>query len=463
MVAESARQRKVQLLQPDEKDKHRPRRNKNSLTNQSGLKFSFGCLVLCVVIVVIFFGMYTDSFPPIIDNIAVKLGYKDKQYAVIIDAGSTGSRVLAYEFHLGYMDGRLVLDNELFREVKPGLSSFADNPTLGAEKIVDLMKEAKLFIPADMWHTSPIVLKATAGLRLLDTAKADNILNEVREVIKKSGFLVDDDAVEIMEGTYEGIFSWFTVNFLLARLSGQRTVAALDLGGGSTQVTFSPKDPQQIPSFNDYMHTVPTGDSKIEVFTHSYLGLGLMAVRYAVFSNTYPNNATSLTSECVNPIISNKLWKYANVEYAVSGKENGKSTSESPVVDFEKCLKTVKSKVIALVTPKPITLTQSPISAFSYYFERAIETGLVDPFTGGEIEVRDFRKKAQEICAIPNTDQPFMCLDVTYISVLLEDGFGLKPQTKLKLYKKIDGHEISWALGCAYNLLTKQLTQKESN
>lgn len=24
----------------------------------------------------------------------------------------------------------------------------------------------------------------------------------------------------------------------------------------------------------------------------------------------------------------------------------------------------------------------------------------------------------------------------------------------MQLYKKIDGHEISWALGCAYNVLT---------
>lgn len=71
---------------------------------------------------------YTDSFHPLVDKIAVSLGYKQLQYAVVIDAGSTGSRVLAYEFHVGYLDGRLVLDSELFREVKPGLSSYHDRP-----------------------------------------------------------------------------------------------------------------------------------------------------------------------------------------------------------------------------------------------------------------------------------------------------------------------------------------------
>lgn len=72
--------------------------------------------------------MYTDSFHPIVDGIAVQLGYKQPQYAVIIDAGSTGSRVIGYEFHKSYLDGRLVLDKELFLELKPGLSSFHDTP-----------------------------------------------------------------------------------------------------------------------------------------------------------------------------------------------------------------------------------------------------------------------------------------------------------------------------------------------
>lgn len=58
----------------------------------------------------------------------------------------------------------------------------------------------------------------------------------------------------------------------------------------------------------------------------------------------------------------------------------------------------------------------------------------LDPFAGGEIEVNDLKLKAEEICAIPNTDQPFMCLDVSYIAMLLEEGFGLLPTTKVKVY-----------------------------
>lgn len=65
----------------------------------------------------------------IIDSIAKKFGHQgDVRFAVVIDAGSTGSRVLAYKFYTSFVDGRLVLDEELFHEIKPGLSNYHSEP-----------------------------------------------------------------------------------------------------------------------------------------------------------------------------------------------------------------------------------------------------------------------------------------------------------------------------------------------
>lgn len=111
-----------------------------------------------------------------------------------------------------------------------------DDPEEGAKRINQLLDEARKFIPRRHWPTTPLVLRATAGLRLLDQVKAENLLNSVRDMFTKSGFRVDTDSVEILAGDDEGIFSWFTVNYLLNRL-GKNTLAALDLGGGSTQVS----------------------------------------------------------------------------------------------------------------------------------------------------------------------------------------------------------------------------------
>lgn len=57
--------------------------------------------------------------------------------------------------------------------------------------------------------------------------------------------------------------------------------------------------------------------------------------------------------------------------------------------------------------------------------------GLIDPFAGGMITVGSFYKAALETCEYPNTDQPFMCLDLSFIYVLLHDGFGLDDDSKI--------------------------------
>lgn len=51
-------------------------------------------------------GLYIDSWELGIkatDRIAKSLGYHEPIHAIVIDAGSTGSRVLAYTFHKSYL------------------------------------------------------------------------------------------------------------------------------------------------------------------------------------------------------------------------------------------------------------------------------------------------------------------------------------------------------------------------
>lgn len=99
------------------------------------------------------------------------------------------------------------------------------------------------------------------------------------------------------------------------RLGTSNTVAALDLGGGSTQVTFAPKDSHKTPLLAEYMHTVSVPNAKIDVFTTSYLNLGLQAVRHAVFTHGSAEGNKNLESICVNPIIRSNPFKYGTKTY----------------------------------------------------------------------------------------------------------------------------------------------------
>ena len=61
---------------------------------------------------------------------------------------------------------------------------------------------------------------------------------------------------------------------------------SLDLGGGSTQITFAPaKYPiGGLEGRKHFLHNVTILGDRHEVYTHSYLGLGLMAAREAIFT-----------------------------------------------------------------------------------------------------------------------------------------------------------------------------------
>lgn len=94
--------------------------------------------------------------------------------------------------------------------------------------------------------------------------------------------------------------------------------------------------------------------------------------------------------------------------------------------------------------------------AFSYYYDRAVDAGIIDHEKGGVILVKDFELKAEEVCKDLNevmTGSPFLCMDLTYITVLLKEGFGFNDDTKLHLTKKVNDIETSWALGAAFQFI----------
>lgn len=53
---------------------------------------------------------------------------------------------------------------------------------------------------------------------------------------------------------------------------------------------------------------------------------------------------------------------------------------------------------------------------------------------GGEVTVNQFIERAEKECATAsNSANPFICMDLIYISVLLKDAYGLDNKTKIKV------------------------------
>ncbi|TRY69550.1 hypothetical protein TCAL_04147 [Tigriopus californicus] len=378
-----------------------------------------------------------------LDRALGALGLAEQEYAVVIDAGSTGSRVLAFTFHRGLFDRQLRLDDELWSQIKPGLSSYTVNPADAGLSIQSLLEKAQARIPRASWAQTPLTLKATAGLRLLPPDQSAAILAHVETTLRASGFQPESNLIEIMNPMEEGLFGWFTVNFLAQGFGPggvAHSLASLDLGGGSTQITFAPTAP--VPGLTGrkhYTHRVSVLKQDLDVYSHSYLGLGLMTARQAIFQ---AGDQSALQSPCVRG--SQALtWSFQGREYAIQ--------SHQP--SFDACLKLVQAVIKSENVHVPDELMRRRVVAFSYFYDKAKENGLIDPEgTEGTIVLGDYLKAAKRVC---DRESGFHCVDLTFIYVLLSDGYGLSDNKTIQLYKKIDGHEVSWALGLAYNILER--------
>lgn len=167
-----------------------------------------------------------------------------------------------------------------------------------------------------------------------------------------------------------------------------KTVAALDLGGGSTQVTFSAMTPASL-SQKQFIHKAITPKGYIPVYTHSYLGLGLMAARKEIIAHNQ-DKKTHVISECINPIVKDHKFKFGEEKFYVSGLQTNYPTIKIPgnqfdvgetvpIVDFNVCSDMIINYIKSKAKP-PEELPQKQIFAFSYYYDRAIEAGLIGNF-----------------------------------------------------------------------------------
>lgn len=111
---------------------------------------------------------------------------KDRSYAIVFDGGSTGTRIHIFSFFINsdVKQGKIHLDNEMFFKTQPGLSSYSDSAENAANSLDPLLQKAFKIIPQFEAPLTPVILKATAGLRLLSGNLATQILQSVEDKLR---------------------------------------------------------------------------------------------------------------------------------------------------------------------------------------------------------------------------------------------------------------------------------------
>lgn len=232
------------------------------------------------------------------------------RYGVILDAGSSGTRLHIYKWKDPAKE-RLEADKEELnslpeiktkkewtKKIRPGVSTFGTKPTeVGPDHLKELIDHALQNIPKDKVKDTPVFLMATAGMRLLPDEQQAALKAEICSYLQQNTqfSLPDCDLhVQVIPGETEGLYGWLASNYLLGGFDhpdehkhgkGHHTYGFLDMGGASAQIAFAPNSTEAEKHANDLklvrLRTLNGEPQEHKVFTATWLGFGVNQAREA--------------------------------------------------------------------------------------------------------------------------------------------------------------------------------------
>lgn len=424
-----------------------------------------------------------------------------RQYVLMIDAGSTGSRIHVYRFN--NCGPTPELEDEVFKmtpkkEGGSGLSSYKEDAEGAAKSLDVLMDVAMANVPDEYKSCTPVSVKATAGLRLLGEDLSKNILQAVRhrlETVYPFPVVSDEKGgIQILDGSDEGVYAWITTNYLLGKIGGPDdtpTAAVFDLGGASTQIVFQPTFdspsggmPEKLAP-GDHKYELQFGGREFDLYQHSHLGYGLMEARSAVHKSiveaklaTSPTDLSWLNRPISNPCIGPGMQRQVNLTFpeghALAPKVSVTMTGPKELSAPAQCRgiteKILHKEADCKLAPCSFngvhqpslekTFAKEDVYIFSYFYDRTKPLGMPDSFT-----LHELQRLTEIVCggkdnwgifegiegALEELEgRPESCLDLNFMLGLLHTGYEMPLSREVKIAKKIKNNELGWCLGARF-------------
>ncbi|KAL3942559.1 MAG: hypothetical protein SGBAC_003269 [Bacillariaceae sp.] len=318
--------------------------------------------------------------------------HHSKEHGIMIDAGSSGSRLHLYEFDPRILSSSQDVNDAVSGKkitfpyarsrwtdrLRPGVDSFARLPDdqLEAalkEYLAPLIDFAKTVLKdkRKKLQKYPIFFRATAGMRILQTNDRARVLDTIRSLFNDKDFcpfMFEDEYARVLSGEEEAIFGWAGINFAMGTLVEQSegigtvvnpklTYGSMDLGGASTQIAFYEPDEDIMAN----LFKLQIGQAKHwNVYAHSYLYFGMNEARkrFQAKLASHADADTRLVKGVHNPCLpggskqevrlkihfdenGHETWKFDPSEtpdgYYQAVLKNGNKTS-----NFEECLSYTK-------------------------------------------------------------------------------------------------------------------------
>ena len=369
---------------------------------------------------------------------------------LVIDAGSTGTRLYAYQVTAspdGGLPGIVLMDSF---KVEPGISDLEEDRDQGMKNLEALVEAARRFVPQTRWSTTPVYLLATAGMRLLSRAKQARILAAIDSYFRQEGSFAYQEPI-VLSGTYEGLYSWLSVNYLDDRFDpGTEREGMLEMGGASTQIVFLSPPTSAAPVIKRRLR-----GRAYRIYAHSYLYMGENQARQlAATADCYPGGFPMGIGEAVGQGDFNRCTQEI--------KEHFAALCENLECDGPHCV----------FARHPVQAPRGNYFAISgfYFLYDFLNPGndeklLATYLAGG----RDFCSQNWEAIKAQYAKTPDVyrylknyCFASAYYYTLLSSGFGLDDATQnIKAVTQINATEVSWTLGAALDIVSGHAPQSD--
>ncbi|KAJ3258986.1 Golgi apyrase [Boothiomyces macroporosus] len=403
----------------------------------------------------------------------------DKRYCIVIDAGSSGSRIYVYSWNSPSLSqSKQVIDinkpseNSFEKKIRPGISSLASAPEQVSAYLQPLLEFAEKTVPAELHSSTPIFLYATAGLRLLDKELRDSLLsNACLYTLQNFKFAVDSctNNFRMISGEMEGMLGWIAVNYLQHKFQ-DKSIGFMDMGGASTQIAFEPVTNSHKNDLIDIFIRYQDGSQAIhKVFVTSFLGYGVNQARMK-YVKSLLDNATTEYRNTTDPCLPVGLQVRTKVNITGSGSFEKCYSAITPILEkSQECSK----------DPCPLNGIHVPltdfhigkffgISEFWYTTSNGFDLGGVYrpeavfaalqkhcSYTWEELENKFYAKEFKNIDNLSRLE--LQCFKGVYILNLLHEGFGFPKSSlkdgqdfDLKTVDEISGFSVSWTFGMAF-------------
>lgn len=216
-------------------------------------------------------------------------------FTVVVDCGSTGTRVNVYEWMLrGANESELpvlvnsypdsLIKNQTSNsscqyhclQTEPGLDRFIGNASGVRAALEPLINWAKKWVPEERHPETLIFVLATAGLRRMAVKDATRVLDDVEAVVREHAFVYKRSWIRVLHGKEEAFYGWVALNYKMGRLGNQSrlsTLGLLDLGGSSLQVAMEVHDSVN----HEQLVRLKVGSIEHRVLAYSFPAFGLRA------------------------------------------------------------------------------------------------------------------------------------------------------------------------------------------